>query len=93
MATVPGQPDNVTSMMPKALQPTQADFLQAAAIMHQQGKFAMAKPLSEQQILAPEPKSIIGNLQREEDLQTRELEGPQRKPTRGLEVEPKEIKD
>jgi hypothetical protein len=50
MATVPGEPDgNVTPLtgmlgtdmaaLPKALQPTQGDFLMAAAIMHQQGKF------------------------------------------------------
>ena len=41
MATVPGTPDNVTTIHP-AFQPTQADFLQAAAIMHGQGKFASA---------------------------------------------------
>jgi hypothetical protein len=45
MATVPGDPDNnvtpLTGMaaLPKALQPTQSDFLMAAAIMDQQGKF------------------------------------------------------
>jgi hypothetical protein len=38
MATVPGTPDNVIGIHP-AFRPTQADFLQAAAIMHQQGKF------------------------------------------------------
>jgi hypothetical protein len=38
MATVPGTPDNVIGIHP-AFQPTQADLLQAAAIMHQQGKF------------------------------------------------------
>ena len=41
MATVPGTPDNVIGIHP-AFQPTQADLLQAAAIMHQQGKFQMA---------------------------------------------------
>ena len=42
MATVPGEPavpDNVVDLVPKHLQPTQGDFLMAAAIMHQQGKF------------------------------------------------------
>ena len=42
MATVPGDPtvpDNVVDLVPKHLQPTQSDFLMAAAIMHQQGKF------------------------------------------------------
>jgi len=41
MATVPGSPDPVTAIHP-AFRPTQADFLQAAAIMHQQGKFQVA---------------------------------------------------
>jgi hypothetical protein len=42
MPTVPGQPDdsNVVNLVPKHLQPTQADFLLAAALMHQQGKFS-----------------------------------------------------
>lgn len=38
MATVPGSPDPITTIHP-AFRPTQADFLQAAAIMDQQGKF------------------------------------------------------
>jgi len=41
MATVPGTP-NVVPMMPEWAKPTQADFLQAAAIMHGQGKFQVA---------------------------------------------------
>jgi hypothetical protein len=43
MATVPGDPDNVTPMMPKWAQPTTADFLQAAAIMHQKGRLQPMK--------------------------------------------------
>ena len=41
MATVPGQPME-DGGIPKELQPTQADLLMAAAIMHQQGKFQVA---------------------------------------------------
>jgi hypothetical protein len=40
MATVPGEPMDA-GMLPPSLQPTQGDLLMAAAIMHQQGKFAM----------------------------------------------------
>ena len=40
MATVPGTPDNVSAIHP-SLQPTQADFLQAAAITHQRQQQAM----------------------------------------------------
>jgi len=36
---VPDAPDNVADLIPKTLQPTQADLLMAAAIMHGQGKF------------------------------------------------------
>jgi hypothetical protein len=35
-------PDNVVDLVPKHLQPTQGDFLMAAAIMDQQGKFQVA---------------------------------------------------
>jgi hypothetical protein len=42
MATVPGTPDNVLGIHP-AFKPTQADFLQAAAIMHGLGKFDEGK--------------------------------------------------
>ena len=59
MATVPGTPDNVIGIHP-AFQPTQADLLQAAAIMHQQGKFQVAgmmprgiKPIPEGAGLGP----------------------------------------
>jgi hypothetical protein len=44
MATVPGDPSstNVVDMLPQAFKPTVADFLQAAAIMHQKGRMQMA---------------------------------------------------
>jgi hypothetical protein len=45
MPTVPGTPDNVVGIHP-AFRPTQADILQAAAIMHQQGKFRTAMDVS-----------------------------------------------
>src|SRR5215813_11447548 len=43
MATVPGTPmQDATGGIPQELQPTQADLLMAAAIMHQQGRFQVA---------------------------------------------------
>jgi hypothetical protein len=43
MATVPGDPPP-PNLIPKELQPTQADLMMAAAIMHQQGKFDQPAP-------------------------------------------------
>jgi hypothetical protein len=43
MATVPGTPmQDTTGGIPRELQPTQADMLMAAAIMHQQGRMQLA---------------------------------------------------
>jgi hypothetical protein len=93
MIPIPGDPNQNDGAIPKELQPTQTDLLMAAAIMHQQGKFqtAMVKPLSEQQILAPEPLPPRTRLEREEYLEQREIIRPQ--PHHGLEVEPKDIRD
>jgi len=43
MATVPGQPDNITTMHP-AFRPTQADFLQAMAIIQERQRQAEEQP-------------------------------------------------
>ena len=56
MATVPGTPDNVIGIHP-AFQPTQADLLQAAAIMHGQGKFQTGMQVEPLETKEDQPES------------------------------------
>jgi hypothetical protein len=68
MATVPGEADNnvtpLTGMaaLPKALQPTQSDFLMAAAIMDRQGKPGPAEGVMAKPGQTVQPVDVGGNI-------------------------------
>ena len=98
MATVPGTPDNVSAIHP-AFQPTQADFLQAAAIVHERQRLAAgweygrANPLDPLDVQGKrfDPKGNLRIQQTERPLYGKgdELEEGPMKLTPGLTTDPR----
>jgi hypothetical protein len=65
MATVPGDPtvpDNVVDLVPKHLQPTQGDFLMAAAIMDRQRPSGSAEGVMAKPGQTVQPVDVGGNI-------------------------------